>query len=255
MIATLFIHAISDLLTQDKAIIKNHLNDLNQLKDSFMQFVLKDTQKNCFDFHTVEDALLYAYYVFLVDYSIFKESFDKIMFCGLENHKDESANHVFSIFTSNRQYQNIDYKIVNLEGTLTSVYTIKNSISLLAFELAHISEVDPMIIKCKNCGHYFVSKRIDAIYCSYSYKNTNKTCKEIGAQQTRKQKEKEDEFTREYRKQYMRLQMKYKRHHYDSKYKDALIGMVSGGKEIREKVKENKISEKEWKEWLEKFHI
>ena len=60
----------------------------------------------------------------------------------------------------------------------------------------------------------------------------------------------EDEFTREYRKQYMRLQMKYKRHHYDSKYKDALIGMVSGGKEIREKVKENKISEKEWKEWL-----
>ena len=31
--------------------------------------------------------------------------------------------------------------------------------------------------------------------------------------------------------------------------------MVSGGKEIREKVKENKISEKEWKEWLEKFHI
>ena len=55
-------------------------------------------------------------------------------------------------------------------------------------------------MKCKNCGHYFVSEgRSDAVYCSCPlWENKDKTCKDVGAQVTRANKEKNEAAAKEY---------------------------------------------------------
>lgn len=135
------------------------------------------------------------------------------------------------------------------------MFTIRNSISLLLFEVAHIIESGSIINKCENCGNFFIpNTRIDTIYCNYpSPQNKSKTCKEIGAQITRSKKEKTDEFTYEYRKIYMRLQMKSRRNSQKKEYSLLLKKMVKESKGWREKLKEGNVIDEEWKEWLKGF--
>ena len=91
--------------------------------------------------------------------------------------------------------QHIDFRfLATAEKGLESLYTIKTSMSLLLFEMVNARQVDKQFVKCSNCGQIFVLEgRSDTIYCNYpSPQNKNKSCREIGAQVARANKEKSD---------------------------------------------------------------
>jgi|GEM_PF-3245370 hypothetical protein len=117
--------------------------------------------------------------------------------------------------------------------------SLKSSMSLLLFEMAHLMETGTDISKCKNCGNYFIQTgRSDAIYCEYpSPKNPERTCKEIGAQITRTEKMKKDTATRLYRNIYMRDKMLQKRHPDKKEYDTRLNQLVEGAKRWRKILK------------------
>lgn len=114
--------------------------------------------------------------------------------------------------------QHIEYRVISTaEKGLESFFTIKTSLSLLLFEMANAQKIDVSFIKCENCKNIFVPEgRCDAIYCSYpSPQNEQKSCKEVGAQIARANKEKTDIVTGAYRKMYMRYKMATQRHPHD----------------------------------------
>ena len=55
-------------------------------------------------------------------------------------------------------------------------------------ELHAVIQNNIIIKKCANCGKLFVPDKTDQIYCNNLYKDTGKTCKEIGALNKRKEK-------------------------------------------------------------------
>ena len=151
--------------------------------------------------------------------------------------------------------QHIDYRLILTEDGFESLYTIKSSFSLLIFEMAHVINTDAKIVKCKNCGNYFVPEgRSDAVYCSYPLRdNKDKTCKDVGAQVTRANKEKNDTATKEYRRVYMRYKMKMSRHPED---KEAAAKFDQFTKEVqiwRNRMVNGQATADEFVEWLQQF--
>ena len=153
-------------------------------------------------------------------------------------------------------FQHIDYRIIILENGLNNMYTIRSSISLLLFEVANCLKNDINFSRCPNCNKYFVAEgRSDIIYCSYpSPQNPEKTCREIGAQITRANKEKTDVVTREYRKVYMRLQMITKRHPENREARKKFDRLTAEVKEWRENLKNGTGTVEQYLSWLKEFN-
>lgn len=151
--------------------------------------------------------------------------------------------------------QHIDYKIMLFEDGFANVYGIQTALSLLAFEFANAYNHKVGFAKCKNCGRYFVlNGRTDAVYCSYpAPDHEGKTCRDIGAQVTRSNKEKNDVATGEYRKLYMRLKMQARRHPKDKQLEETLDTLVTGGKEWRGKLESGAVTTEEFLAWLKGF--
>ena len=152
--------------------------------------------------------------------------------------------------------QHIDFRfLATAEKGLESLYTIKTSMSLLLFEMANAQQVGQQFVKCSNCGQIFVLEgRSDTIYCNYpSPQNKNKSCREIGAQVARANKEKSDIVTGAYRKKYMRYKMATKRHPYDHDKKKKFEELTSGMKEWRGKLSDGTTTIDEFLKWLEQF--
>lgn len=169
---------------------------------------------------------------------------------------DKKALEAFAMLYSNLiATQHIDYRIVSTDKALESLYTIKTSMSLLLFEMAHCINRNIMFVKCKNCGQYFVPDgRADQIYCTYtSPQNINKTCREVGAQIAWANKEKNDEVTRAYRKAYMRRKMYAKRHPESRKARQTIDALTEGMAEWRIKLAEGSGSVDQFMEWIQQY--
>jgi hypothetical protein len=96
-----------------------------------------------------------------------------------------------------------------------------------------------------------LSGRRDAAYCSYPAPGyEKKTCREIGAQVTRANKEKNDIITGEYKRIYMRLKMQVRRHPKDSVLQRKVKSLVSEGKEWRKKLANGLATSDEFMQWL-----
>lgn len=94
------------------------------------------------------------------------------------------------------------------------VYELQNAEEQIRFELFKVIQNDFTINKCENCGRLFIpvtssnnpnqKGRNDQKYCNNLYLDTEKTCKEIGALNKRKEKVANSlilkEFNREYKK-------------------------------------------------------
>ena len=111
------------------------------------------------------------------------------------------------------------------------------------------------VTKCANCGEYFVPEgRVDVIYCGYpSPQDPKRICKDIGAQVTRANKEKNDIATKEYRKVYMKYKMLTIRHPENREAKKRFEKLMSEIKEWRKKLKNGTSSTEEFLDWLKKF--
>ena len=95
------------------------------------------------------------------------------------------------------------------------VYEIETAEDQIRFELFKVIQNNFTINKCENCGRLFIpvtsSKnpnqkgRNDQKYCNNLYKDTGKTCKEIGAIYKRKEKVENSAILQEYNREYKRM--------------------------------------------------
>jgi len=172
-----------------------------------------------------------------------------------EESEPSKKDYLFSFFNEGVLSQEIDYKIMMINGELTPVFTLNNAMSLILFDFAQVHKNNIAFVKCKNCGKYFVpAGRSDSIYCEFVLKNDEtKTCKDVGALNTRAEKEKSDVVTREYRKLYMKLNMQKKRHPEDESIKERIEKLNETTKAWRNLISHGESTEEEYLKWLSEF--
>ena len=95
------------------------------------------------------------------------------------------------------------------------VYEIETAEDQIRFELFKVIQNNFVINKCENCGRLFIPAttsnnpyqkgRNDQKYCYNIYKDTGKTCKEIGALNKRKEKVENSTILQEYNREYKRI--------------------------------------------------
>ena len=108
------------------------------------------------------------------------------------------------------------------------VFEIDNPEDQIRFEIFKVIQNNFTINKCKNCGRLFIpvtssnnpnqKGRNDQKYCNNLYKNTGKTCKEIGALNKRKEKVENSPLLIEYNREYKRLYNLHYHHPKEFKY-------------------------------------
>lgn len=252
MITFEFLDIVTSMLKKDHEYEKEWYKEITE-EDSIGRYIFEGSGFNSTGFLTNKQLLLSAYYWWTSVYVTFKHCF--LMLVSDKEYEDKQIDAFFSMFTKNIDFQHIDFKIANFEGTFHSLYTIKSSMSLLLFEVAHCLDRNIQFKQCVNCGAYFVPKgRNDAIYCSYpSPQNPKKICKDIGAQITRANKEKNDLYTKEYRRIYMRYKMITLRHPENKEAKIKLERLISEAKIWRKRMKDGLVTSEEFFKWLGEF--
>lgn len=224
MISLEFQNAASDWM---KAISENRIEEYmnyyaieNTGMESVKEFIFADTPYQSFGCGSILQVLLSCYYNFAETYINTKFMFNNLMDENSDPDQRDSVLKLYcDLYGELIHMQHIDFRfLATAEKGLESLYTIKTSMSLLLFEMANAQQVEQQFVKCSNCGKIFVLEgRSDTIYCNYpSPQNKNKSCREIGAQVARANKERSDIVTKEYRKAYMRHKMMTKRHPADS---------------------------------------
>lgn len=254
MICTDMAAMINDYLVADEKEKEEFSNNLNKelIGDKVKEYILKDAGMDKFQYDTIGAILLASYATYVSSYVAFRHSMDILASDGGEQ-KDVDA--FLDFYVDNIDFQHIDYKLCIIEGKFAEIYTIQSSMSLILFETAHIIDSDTAIVKCKNCGQYFVpTGRADSIYCSYpSPQDPEKTCRDIGAQVSRSNKEKTDVTTKEYRKVYMRYKMLMRRHPEEVSYEEKFNKLTGEVKAWRNKLVHGMATTEEFLTWLSEF--
>lgn len=238
---------------------EEYLNVLNDVAcyDDINEYIFGETGYAGIGKATVGQMVLSAYASFVTSFIHTTYTFNHIVkFAENEDDADNKAMDMLgALFTEMVSMQHIDFRIINIEGRFRSHYMIKSGMSLLTFEFAHWLDKGVPFIKCANCGRYFVPDgRSDQIYCTYpSPQNKEKTCREIGAQVTRTNKEKNDVVTREYRKVYMRYKMLTKRHPEKRDAMKQFDTLTEGMRDWRKKLANGSATTEQFLEWLGQF--
>ena len=258
MISLEFQNAISDWVV---AIRDDKIDELTKLytekSPAISEYIFKDTPYNDIGCSTVLHVFLSAYYSFADSFTLTKFMFNNILdFNTTDKERQQNVIDTYSeMYGSFISVQHIDYRILALNTGLTPLYTIKTSLSLLLFEMAQTQKADTTFHVCPNCNQVFVPEgRKDTVYCSYpSPQNKEKSCREIGAQIARANKEKTDIVTSEYRKAYMRHKMMTKRHPYDKEKRNRFDSLTTGMKEWRVKLADCTATSEQFLSWLEQY--
>lgn len=238
---------LTDYLRADKAQISAFLEEYNEDNNAIKEYILKDSGFDAFGVSTVGQLMLTAYYGFASSYAVFIKLFNVLVSSDME-----SAAELFAKSFSKPDFQHIGFKIVFYDRGVHSVYTIESVFSLMLFEVAHILDYGAKIIKCENCGHYFVPVgRVDTKYCGYpSPQDPTKTCRAVGAQAKRSEKMKQDVVTQEYRRLYMRLKMRQRRHPDDKCIEQSLKDLAGQMKTILAEREAGRKTSDDILEWL-----
>lgn len=165
------------------------------------------------------------------------------------------------LYKKHSSYQSIGCRILydDESGMFTTEYTLKSLYSLLAFEYAHMQETGSKIKICANCGRLFVpKKRSDEIYCTQPAPGDDKgrTCKEIGAWVSHKNKMAKDELESAYRKKYQYFNVAYNRHRDDPEGAELAKKrerFKREGRDMKKKLKDGRITSEEFLSWIDSF--
>lgn len=165
-----------------------------------------------------------------------------------------------TLFRGRHFAQNFQYEIIidPYNGEFMSVYTIRNLLSLLAFEYSHMQESGTKIKICRNCGRYFIPEgRSDVIYCHFiSPQDKKRTCRQIGAQIAMKNRLKGDDTVKAYRKKYQSLNMAFQREcHKEIKQRhlEKREQFKNTGKIKKKELEAGNITAEEYIKWCEEF--
>ena len=98
-------------------------------------------------------------------------------------------------------------------NVIVETHGISNTIQLLTFEYCRLKKEGKTVKICANCDRYFIPpNRIDAIYCpAPSLQDPSRSCREVGPQARRKEKQNRDPLEREHHNARSRLNMAAKR--------------------------------------------
>lgn len=215
----------------------------------------KGMDKN-FKLETVHDVLLSGYYLFLVARNQTIKKFEEY----LAGQMDDSGPFGTGAGPGRDYYLGINENnpvinsmIICEEGRFLQSYSMKSLSALLRIEAFHIQEKKVKVVRCKNCGSFFVPQnRSDTIYCNNpSPQDPTRSCKKMGAQITRISMEKQDAATRKYRKLYLNNNMRMKRHPENTEYKELHDKMIQGAKEWRKRLKDNPELYSEFEKWVD----
>lgn len=186
MFVTELFETIRSLFRQSEEEILEFFHEINEETrgDKVREYILSKSGLQEFHADTIGGVLDYAYYAFVQSYAVFKMTFCEAVKPEEAEDEDAQDDDIFqgflSMYVENTDYQKIDYKLMLIDGTFSSVFIIRNSISLLLFEVAHLAETGGIIKRCANCGEFFVPVS-DEIYCNeVSPQNKEKLCIEIG---------------------------------------------------------------------------
>lgn len=132
------------------------------------------------------------------------------------------------------------------------VYELQNTEEQIRFELFKVIQNNFVINKCENCGRLFIPAttsnnpyqkgRNDQKYCNNLYKDTGKTCKEIGALNKQKEKVKNSLILKEYNREYKRIHGLHYNHSKvfkEKQFKD----WSEKARELRDSYTDNRIEE------------
>lgn len=253
MITFEFMDLAVDFIKMSEEERQKFYSDKVDQKGEIYEFIFKETHYSEPGVETMEQLLLSCYLWYADIFVAFKHSFN--MLATGKEYEEHQVNAFWSMFGENMDFQHIDFKIACYEGAFHSIFTIKSSVSLILFEAAHCMDNEVKFVKCANCGQYFVPEgRRDAIYCNYSSpQNSEKNCREIGAQITRSNKEKNDITTKEYRKVYMKYKMITLRHPEDRESRKVFEKLQTEVKVWRRQLSNGEKTVDEFLRWLKEF--
>ena len=182
----------------------------------------------------------------------FKLAFDKNLGLELFVFKETEINGFMKKL--NIKFETFDLIFVNIDVNKYNIpYYFESDdifgiIALIFKEF--MSDNHNTIRQCQNCGYYFVPSNLkETKYCNVEYKNTGKTCRQIGKELAYKKSLKEDTLLDKYRKRYMSLASSVSHYGTDTaiakfeKYK-------KDGAVMKQKYFNKEITPKEFEKWI-----
>ena len=259
LIITEFLNILDDYRKAKEAGKMDEFIELNSRlsTNSVKEYIFEDTGYETIGFDSFGQFLLTSYLV-ITEYIVTS----KYLFASVleddkfpETNIDLSAELIGFMCTDLIAMQHIDFRIIYLDDSFKRMYTMNSILSLTLFEIINCTEKTVEIKRCENCGKYFVPEgRKDAIYCyNTSPQNKDKTCREVGSQVARANKEKNDIVTKVYRKRYSAYKMKVRRHPGNIQYSKTLDELTDGMKKWRTKLKEGSATTEQFLEWINKY--
>lgn len=206
-------------------------------------------------------ACFNEYYLAYQDFSNFLSSI-AAGYSGVADEGEQYAlNKLTSLYAENALYQSIGCRVLydSSSGSFTTEYTLHSLYALLAFEYAHMQETGTQIKVCANCGRLFLpAKRSDEIYCASPAPDDEKgrTCREIGAWISHRNKLAKDDLEAKYRRKYQYYNVAYNRHKNDpegEKLGRKREQLKAEGREMKKKLKDGRLTSEEFLSWLNSF--
>lgn len=130
-------------------------------------------------------------------------------------------------------------------------YTVSNVFSAFYITLYNLTNIPNIYIKrCKNCNKYFLSNKNNAVYCNNIYEN-NKTCKQVGSNNTQKKKIEKDPLIAKFR-HIQQTKCTYAKRHADiTNYKKDYEEFMKIGNRFKSNIKKGKATKEEFDKWLD----
>lgn len=170
-----------------------------------------------------------------------KEYKEAVNYCLLKQDKTENFNPIERYFNYPHKLSGkteIIYTVSN-DFTLSEEYMASDISSLLYLEFMKMLQYNILVRKCKNCHKLFASRgNYNKKYCDRIIANTSRTCQEVGATNSFKNKMLKEPITGEYQRAYKRL---YARKRTGKITKDELDKQIKKATLLRNKAKEGSL--------------
>lgn len=235
---------LQDIININDILSKTNINeiksDLRLILNTYNTF--KDLIEFCYFNNNFNNMTLLQKYIYYLDRSEIEEVILPKQTISLKT-KRTSNKSLTNNITENSPYLYFTYECLNIND-----YMITTFLQLI--------ENNYLILKCKNCGKYFIAyKRTDTYYCDrISPQDTTKTCKQYGAEKawTIRTKDENDWYNL-YRKVYQSFQMKAKRNPNNPQLKQNFDDFRAEANKWKKEIKKGTKTEKEFMYWLKEF--
>ena len=159
-------------------------------------------------------------------------------------------------FSSTEDFEN---KILELDPKGNLILSTNKLTTTSIFSYFYISiyylvlQNNKFVKKCKNCGKYFITSKLNVFYCENIFKN-KQTCRSIGINLSQKKKESEQPIYGKYRKIYAQKAMKIKRYPDIPEYKINYEKWKLEAKKFMKDIKNEIRTYEEFDKWLDENH-